>query len=191
MGRPLASGGAPFASAAAGISTPVTDIEYYQTTPMTGLTLGDRIQLKLIGGGLDRVLLELDSFRDSKPGQRVRVLLKSGKAIEGVVNTASASHLSVISSPDDTLHQLAPDEIQRIQATGNANARIGPRAGLAIVGGFGLGAASYWLWSEPLIAIGVSAAVTAAITAGLREAGRRRQTWFTIWEASPELPPAV
>ena len=152
---------------------------------MTGLSLGDRIQLKLISRELDKVLLELDSFRDQKPGQRVRVLLKSGRAIEGVVNTASADHLSILSIPGDELHQIAARDLQRIQAAASNRGVVAITAA-ALGAGVGVAFAINGAVHSVLAGgIGGTLAI-AAVTTLARTVVSRRRTWFTVWEAPPE-----
>src|SRR5262249_19562541 len=145
---------------------------------VTGLTLGDRIQLKLIATDLDKVLVELDTFRDQKPGQRIRVLLRSGRAIEGVVNTASADHLSILSAPGDELHQIPARDIPRIQGEKST-------AGVAIVGGiFGLcgiiGLVGLATFHSTLLGVGAAGGSIALSTWVMRTWARYHRSWFTI-----------
>jgi hypothetical protein len=158
---------------------------------VSGLSLGDRIQLKLIGGDRDKVLLELDSFRDQKPGQRVRVLLRSGRAIEGVVNTASTAHLSLLAIPGGELHQIPAADLARISA---ATTPSGAMAGTATVLALGAVAGGIAWWAVPstsLVAVALTGSVVALGTGILRRLLTRRQSWATIWKAPPGLPPAA
>lgn len=158
---------------------------------MDGLSVGDRIQLKLIGGDRDKVLLELDSFRDQKPGQRVRVLLRSGRAIEGVVNTASSAHLSLLAIPGGELHQIPATELARISA---ATTPSGAVTGTAMVLALGAAAGGIAYWAVPstsLVAVALTGSVVALGTGMLRRLLMQRQSWATIWEAPPEPPPAA